>query len=123
VAGAEVGGAHVTGVDLTPDKPARCRQAHRVLRPGSRFVVYDVVSGPGGAVHYPVPWARDSSTSFSASMAEMPELLAAAGFTVLEQVDSSTESVAWFEAVAARLAESSPPPSARPEPTFQQSME
>ena len=155
---AEVSGAHVVGVDLTPsfcaaasdlsewtglgelteftvgdataldfpdahfdaamtihvamniaDKPAMYREAHRVLAPGGRFVVYDVLAGPGGAVHYPVPWARDSATSHLATTAQMATLLADAGFTVLEQVDSSEASLAWFEAMAARLAEAGPP--------------
>lgn len=156
---AEVTGAHVTGVDLTPafcstaaelsqwtqlsdrtafvvgdatalefpdahfdaalsvhvamniaDKSAMYREAHRVLKPGGRFVVYDVLQGPGRDVRYPVPWARDASTSFLASMAEMPRLLAAAGFTVVDQSDSSPESLAWFEAKAASLAGPAPQP-------------
>ena len=156
---AELTGAHVTGVDLTPafcqaatamsgwtgladrtdfvvgdatrldfgdgdfdaaltvhvamniaDKEALYREAHRVLRPGRRFVVYDVLRGGGGPVHFPVPWARDSSTSFLASTEEMEALLGSAGFTVREQADSSAESLAWFEAMTARLAESGPPP-------------
>lgn len=156
---AELTGAHVTGVDLTPafgsaaremsewtglhdrtafvvgdatdlefadgefdaaltvhvamnirDKEALHREAHRVLKPAGRYVVYDVLRGPGGPVHYPVPWARDPSTSFLASTEEMERLLPAAGFTIVEEVDSSVESLAWFEAMTARLAESGPPP-------------
>jgi SAM-dependent methyltransferase len=92
------------------DKPAMYREAHRVLRPGARFVVYDVVAGAGGPVHYPVPWARDESTSFLVGAAELLRLLTDAGFTVIEQSDSSAASLAWFETMAQRLAESGPPP-------------
>jgi ubiquinone/menaquinone biosynthesis C-methylase UbiE len=38
-----------------PDKPALYAEALRVLRPGGRFVVYDVLQGEGGDVRYPVP--------------------------------------------------------------------
>src|SRR5205085_9232422 len=38
------------------DKPALYAEAFRVLRPGGRFVVYDVLPGEGGDVRYPVPW-------------------------------------------------------------------
>ena len=92
------------------DKPAMYREARRVLAPGSRFVVYDVLQGPGGEVRYPVPWARDSATSFLASPDEMAAFLGGAGFTIVDRADSSAESLAWFEAMAARLAESGRPP-------------
>lgn len=92
------------------DKAAMYREAHRVLKPGGRFVVYDVLQGEGGEVNYPVPWARSSSTSFLATRAEMTEFLRGAGFAVLDAIDSSAESLAWFGAMAARLAASGPPP-------------
>lgn len=92
------------------DKPALYAEAFRVLRPGGRFVIYDVVQGEGGPVHFPVPWAADPSTSFLASPERMRELLPAAGFEVVSEVDSSDESLAWFEQMRARIERDGPPP-------------
>ena len=93
-----------------PDKSALCAEAFRVLRPGGRFVVYDVLQGEGGEVRYPVPWANDPSTSFLATPEDMRELLRAAGFQVISEVDSSDESLAWFQQVRARIERDGPPP-------------
>ena len=93
-----------------PDKPALYAEAFRVLRPGGRFVVYDVLQGEGGDVRYPVPWAQDSSTSFLATPEEMRELLGAAGFEVTSEVDSSDQSLAWFQQMRARIEQDGPPP-------------
>lgn len=92
------------------DKPALYAEAFRVLRPGGRFVVYDVLQGEGGDVQYPVPWANDSSTSFLATPDDMRELLPAAGFEVISEVDSSDASLAWFQQMRARLERDGPPP-------------
>jgi SAM-dependent methyltransferase len=93
-----------------PDKPALYAEAFRVLRPGGRFVVYDVLQGEGGDIHYPVPWANDSSTSFLATPDATRDLLATAGFDVLSEVDSSDESLAWFQEMRARIQRDGPPP-------------
>lgn len=92
------------------DKHALYAEAFRVLRPSGRFVVYDVLQGEGGDVRYPVPWANDSSTSFLATPEEMRELLPAAGFEIVSEVDSSDESLVWFQQMRARMQREGPPP-------------
>ena len=92
-----------------PDKAALYAEALRLLKPGGRFVVYDVVQGEGGDVRYPVPWASDPSTSFLATIEEMRELLPAAGFEVISEVDSSDESLVWFQQMRAEVERDGPP--------------
>ena len=92
------------------DKHALYAEAFRLLRPGGRFVVYDVLQGEGGDVRYPVPWAADSSTSFLATPEEMRALLTAAGLDVLSEVDSSAESLVWFQEMRDRIQREGTPP-------------
>lgn len=81
-----------------PAKDELYREAHRVLKPGGVFAVYDILQGEGGAVPFPVPWAREASISHLASPDEMAALLTAAGFKILARADSSEESRKWLEA-------------------------
>ncbi|ABL83949.1 class I SAM-dependent methyltransferase [Nocardioides sp. JS614] len=93
-----------------PDKAALYAEAFRVLRPGGRFVVYDVLQGEGGEVRYPVPWADDPSTSFLATPQDMRGLLPEAGFELISEADSSDESLTWFQEMRARIERDGPPP-------------
>lgn len=90
-------------------KDAVYAEARRVLKPGGIFAVYDILQGEGGPVLFPVPWAREPSISHLATPGEMRALLGGAGFALLEESDSSAESLAWFQAMAARLQQAAPP--------------
>ena len=69
--GATFDGAWSMNVSMNiADKCALYREIHRVLRPGARLVLSEVVQGPGGAPDYPTPWARTAASSFLATPAE-----------------------------------------------------
>jgi len=84
------------------DKPLVAEQIQRVLRPGGRLALFEVVAGPGGELHYPVPWADGPEQSYLLGSEELRNLLHAVGF--LEQTwREGSEVVAGIQQVAAGL--------------------
>lgn len=93
------------------DKVALCREVARVLVPGGRFAVYDVLRGDNPApLTFPVPWARSEETSFLASPAEMRSALEQTGFTVEHTEDRGAFAVEFFERLRSAGGASGPPP-------------
>jgi ubiquinone/menaquinone biosynthesis C-methylase UbiE len=62
-----------------PDKRSMYREIARVLAPGGRFVLHDIVAGPGREPHFPVPWATTPDASFLLPARAVHELLDEAG--------------------------------------------
>jgi ubiquinone/menaquinone biosynthesis C-methylase UbiE len=93
------------------DKARLYAEVARVLKPGARFGIYDLLQGEGGEVLYPVPWARDRTTSFLVRRAELRSLLQAAGFAVESWRDTTADARLWMEEMKARAAEPNAPPS------------
>ncbi len=85
-------------------------EAKRVVKPGGRIGIYDVLQGEGGDVLYPVPWAREPSISHLATPDDMKHLLMDAGLNLLEVDDSTGESLSWFQVIMDRMEKSGPPP-------------
>ncbi|WP_204623531.1 class I SAM-dependent methyltransferase [Crenalkalicoccus roseus] len=83
------------------DKPRLYAEIARVLKPGGRFGLYDLLQGPGGEPHYPVPWARDAATSFLITPEALRDLLVQAGFAILSWRDTGAEVRAWLDELRA----------------------
>ena len=94
--GAEFDGAWSMNVSMNiADKRGLYREIHRVLKPGARLVLSEVVQGPGGTPDYPTPWARTASSSFLATAAETRANLEASGFAIESARDTTEASFAY----------------------------
>ena len=71
----------------------------RVLRPGGRFAIYDVVAGTGDPLRFPVPWSRTPETSFLLSAQSTRDALREAGFEEVSFQDQTTLATEWFAAL------------------------
>jgi ubiquinone/menaquinone biosynthesis C-methylase UbiE len=71
------------------DKPAFYREAWRVLEPGGRLVLMNLVAGDA-PVAYPTPWAASAETSFLVTLEETRGHILAAGFEI-ERLEDVTE--------------------------------
>ncbi|MHA1566232.1 MAG: SAM-dependent methyltransferase [Alphaproteobacteria bacterium] len=71
------------------DKGAAYDNVFAALKPGGRFLVYDVLGIEGQDVLYPAPWARDQSGSYLSTKDAMVGYLSGAGFAV-ESVEDRT---------------------------------
>lgn len=93
-----------------PDKAGLYREMWRVLKPGGVLALYDILAGAGGAVHFPVPWAREPSISFLIPPRQLRDTLEGIGFEVLSWRDTTEEGRSWFRQTVGKMRREAPPP-------------
>ncbi|NIA70883.1 class I SAM-dependent methyltransferase [Pelagibius litoralis] len=87
------------------DKARLYREVARVLKPGGRFGLYDVMAGPAGDPHFPVPWSNKAEWSHLMAPQGVREAILATGLKERHWRDLTAEAKAWSEkAVAAQQA-------------------
>jgi ubiquinone/menaquinone biosynthesis C-methylase UbiE len=92
------------------DKAALMRQVARVLAPGGRFALFDVMRVGAGALRFPFPWADREALSFVAPPEDYRAAAAAAGLVQLAERDRSHFALDFFAGVFASIAAKGGPP-------------
>ena len=92
-----------------PDKDALYAEAGRVLRAGGTLAIHEVMAGPGGPIHLPVPWARDPADSHLRPAEDVRATIAALGFREVAWEDQSAVSLEFNRARVAAASGGFPP--------------
>lgn len=96
------------------DRDRLYAEIRRVLRPGGRFIVFDVIDAGGGELLLPVPWATEPEHSHLVTRDEQRALLERAGFRIDVWEDPTDEMVAVLRAMLAGPPSGATPPLLNP---------
>lgn len=86
------------------DKSTFYREMARVLKPGGRFIYYDVFTKNGEPLQYPVPWADDDTISFLITTTELDTILKELGFIKIQAKDQTAAGIQFFEEMFTKMA-------------------
>ena len=86
------------------NKAGLFKEVHRLIKPGSKFGIYDVMKISDEALTYPVPWSSEPGTSSLGTQEQYMKELEQAGFSI-NKIRDRREFAAEFFAKARRQME------------------
>ena len=91
------------------DKAGVFREVRRVLKPGGRFGIFDIMGAGNENLTFPLPWAVDPGISFVASEQEYRDALESAGFRIDHERDRRAFAVEFMHRLRDRAAAGATP--------------
>ena len=85
------------------------KEIHRVLRPGGRLALHEILAGPTSPIYLPVPWARHPELDHPRPPDEARSLIRDAGFKELAWIDDTAPALRWYEKRLATMPGEPPP--------------
>jgi cyclopropane fatty-acyl-phospholipid synthase-like methyltransferase len=83
------------------DKQRLYAEARRVLVDGGRLALWDITSGDGRALDFPLPWANQPAQSHLATLDQLRTVIESAGFAVDHWADLTDDAAALMQAILA----------------------
>jgi SAM-dependent methyltransferase len=84
------------------DKYSLAAELHRVIKPGGKAGIYDVMRVSAGELQFPVPWATESSGSSVSTPEVYRSALESAGFKVVAERNRRDFALEFFEELLAK---------------------
>ena len=104
-------GAYMLHVGMNiRDKAKVFAEVRRVLKPGGRFGIYDIMRESDGEFSYPVPWASSAEINFVEPAATYKRLLTQSRFEVFKERSRRQFAIDFFRRLRARIAQTGPSP-------------
>ena len=92
------------------DKQTLASEIYRVLQPGGRLGIYDVMSVGEGDLAFPVPWATGPESSAVAPSTAYKSALQDAGFSIISERNRREFALDFFELLQSKAASAGGPP-------------
>lgn len=93
------------------DKPALFAEVDRVLVPGGRFALFDIMKPGDLALPFPVPWASTQESSFVDTPKVYRDAASSAGLSLIAERDRTDYAIDFFTRItAASDGTNTPPP-------------